>query len=761
MGFLILPILVSFTLGGDNASATASEPKPSHNAQAGPGLDHASWNGAMIVGPRGSLWGLRIGYLNENGNYVSDFNFYEQVLRAGPYAPDGSYAQVSTATLSLTWASNGKDEMLGKAEVLREGLTVIVEAYPAHDYPIRNQKADPSFPFYFKNPARFEVAAAETIVGTSPAIFTAAGDTMVNGGLAKFSNREERILGPEAGWDHFRLQAHPKPAAGGMGLVALDAAGAKIDTARIAFLKYEKLKRGDVIYVRAQAAANSVKAFPVTPKAVERRIQAARQTYEKGRLWGTGLFGKGAEPMCNEALWVRTYNPFEKTTWLTLGRYWQADGRYNVWGWDENCGAMIAAQFDAANASKNLVLAAGDERLGPLAAWSVYLRHPSEEMLAKVYPVYQKLYPPSDSALVRGGKGNGNVGKGMDDTPMRENWRNLGEMYSLDMSCMKAWSLEFLARMAAVLKRDDDANRYRAAHAELVQRINRTFWNEAEGIYRNRYISGAWPVTESPTSFYPWLAGAAAPEISERLLQKLLDPAKFWGEFVIVSLAKDDPQYGKQATEVGWDGKHLYPPYCYWRGNVWSPPTYMVYEGLKRSGQDEIAADYARKCINIWWKNWEPHGWTPENHHPETGMRSEMAHSHYIWGNLMPLIGIKELIDVEPWGPSGVLRFGSMSKEASSVHNWQWLGYRYDVSINNGTTTLHRDGKLRFKTEGGPCVVREFDPSRKDSSFLLSSQNELRLELYSPSSGLSYKKLVIPAGRYRIKPDAQSFVRLQ
>jgi hypothetical protein len=185
----------------------------------------------------------------------------------------------------------------------------------------------------------------------------------------------------------------------------------------------------------------------------------------------------------------------------------------------------------------------------------------------------------------------------------------------------------------------------------------------------------------------------------------------------------------------------------------------MVYEGLKRYGKDEIAAEYAKKCMNIWWKNWESRGWCPENHNPETGMRSEMAHSHYIWGNLMPLIGIKELIDVEPWGPPGVLRFGSMSKEASSVHNWQWLGHRYDVVITNCTTSLHRDGKLRFKAEGGPCVVREFNPNQKDSSFLISSKNELQLELYSPNSGLGCQKLVIPAGQHRIKPEAQPCVQ--
>jgi hypothetical protein len=237
---------------------------------------------------------------------------------------------------------------------------------------------------------------------------------------------------------------------------------------------------------------------------------------------------------------------------------------------------MIAAQFDAQNAFQNRRLAAGDERLGPLATCTVYAQHRSRAMLREVYPVNRKLYPPRDAELVRGiGDWNGNVGKGMDDTPMREHSRKLGEMDNLDKSCMKAWSLEFLERMAAELERWDDQQSYRLARQTLKQRINETFSNEEQGIYRNRYISGQWPVTEGPTGFYPWLTGAPTSGQSGNLLSKPQDPKKLWGEFVLVSLAKDDPQNGRQATEPGWDGRAPCPSFCYWRGNISAPSTYL------------------------------------------------------------------------------------------------------------------------------------------------------------------------------------------
>lgn len=46
--------------------------EPTDLIESGPSWDHASWNGAMLVGPRGSLWGVRFGYIADDGQYISD-----------------------------------------------------------------------------------------------------------------------------------------------------------------------------------------------------------------------------------------------------------------------------------------------------------------------------------------------------------------------------------------------------------------------------------------------------------------------------------------------------------------------------------------------------------------------------------------------------------------------------------------------------------------------------------------------------------------
>jgi len=408
------------------------------------------------------------------------------------------------------------------------------------------------------------------------------------------------------------------------------------------------------------------------------------------------------------------------------------DGGYNLWGWDENfCGA--AALVSEEIAEMNITLAAGDERIGPYACWYAFCLTENDDLLKKNNPVYRTLYPPHNSELVKGGSRNAGVGKGMDDTPMREHRRGLGEMYSLDMSCIKAWNLEILAKMASTLGIPEDTEQYAQSRQTIIQKINETFWNEEAGIYRNRYVSGEWPVTESPTSFYPWLAGAPTAEISKRLLASLLDESKFWGKFVIPSLSKDDPQYGKPADEE--HNGRIFPPYCYWRGAIWPPPNYLVYEGLKRARYDSVAAEFAAKTVTLWYENWIETGGFPENFNPQTGRKSEIAHKHQAWSVLFPMLGVKELIDVEIWSDLNTIRFGTLAEGKNELYNYAFRSHQYDLTIDPTQMILKRNNKPIFKAQPGRCVIRNFDPTGTKRSFEINTPTEQKIELYLNDGG--------------------------
>ena len=59
----------------------------------GPGLDYTTWNGALVIGPGHSLWGMRVGYL-KGDTLVTGQEITNEVARAGAYDSNRSYADL-------------------------------------------------------------------------------------------------------------------------------------------------------------------------------------------------------------------------------------------------------------------------------------------------------------------------------------------------------------------------------------------------------------------------------------------------------------------------------------------------------------------------------------------------------------------------------------------------------------------------------------------------------------------------------------------
>ena len=425
----------------------------------------------------------------------------------------------------------------------------------------------------------------------------------------------------------------------------------------------------------------------------------------------------------------------------------------------------VSAAIDEVGFVPNYYMAHGavsrDRSMPPLGAyliWKAQRARPDRAWLARVYPRLRRWH--SFWMKHRGGHGNGllawgsdNVAyefpqlvpynqklqftrqaaiyeSGLDNSPLFDGVAFNEQTCTLELDDIAlcsyyAMDCEALAQMAEFLGRKGDAARFRREYREMAERINQYLWDEEHGIYCNRHwgaptgprrrprgadatergrLSRRW----APTSFFPLIAGVAPPERAARLVREhLLNENEFWGQFVIPSIARNDPAYRDND---------------YWRGRIWGPLNFLVAEGLRRYRFDTEAAQLAQKSLDLFMRNWRADGGVYENYNAETGQGGDVwnAARLYHWGGLLAFSAMQELIDVEP---AGYLRFGSIHFPDAGLRNVRLGGDVYDVRLDAGVQ-VRRNGQpfLRCSTR---AIVR----------LPLGGSSDEPVELMAPAGG--------------------------
>ena len=187
-----------------------------------------------------------------------------------------------------------------------------------------------------------------------------------------------------------------------------------------------------------------------------------------------------------------------------------------------------------------------------------------------------------------------------------------------------------LADIAGVLGRREAVAELHARAAYYRERLN-LLWDDRTGIYRNLHTdTGQFSPHLSPTNFYPLFSGAVSPLRAVRMVREhLYNPAEFWGEWVVPSIARNDPAFADQR---------------YWRGKIWPPMNFLLYLGLRYSGCRQAASDLAEKSRHLLLREWREHGHVHENYSGDTGWGCDRDDSdrYYHWGGLL---GIMSLIE--------------------------------------------------------------------------------------------------------------------
>jgi len=415
---------------------------------------------------------------------------------------------------------------------------------------------------------------------------------------------------------------------------------------------------------------------------VDTFLDRAAANYAGTRASAVGEWGDFVAPIAENLNNSKLYSSVSRQVMHIVGRgdEWVADPDYPpIFCWDSFFNALLASLEDpraardtvrgaflyqtpegmVANVSgwsgpntRSGTMSIGNSQppVASLCIWKLHQRWPDRSFLTEIYPRLLKWHDwwPQHSdgnknGLLEWGSSTGifqeaRFGTGWDDSPQWEGVRMIGTQMNVDAVDLNSlWSMdaEYLSLIAAEIGETRDARRLREEHNEINGRMNRELWNEDVGTYCHRFWDedgtlGNFVTRLSPANFYPLICGAPDERRASRMVEILTDPNKFWGEWMVPTLPYDDPDWAKQE---------------YWKGHIWAPVNYLLWQGVQRYCSPQQKAQFSRRSVKLFMRNWLKNGTCNENYKSTDGSGDD--YPHYTWGALLCQIGIESLYSID------------------------------------------------------------------------------------------------------------------
>jgi len=512
------------------------------------------------------------------------------------------------------------------------------------------------------------------------------------------------------------------------------------------------------------------------PKTIDSALNEEKKAYEKKRLKVNGLYEGVAEAITNNLFWMVLYQNGYHRFYTPAGRGWifpRPDGQPDHWTifeWDSFFNSLELSlensrlAFDVVKAVLQTQYPNGNipnwrgrfggtpdrsqPPVGSFVVLKLFLKTGNRELLEFSYPYLLKWHnfwterkpgghfrrdgnadgllewgsdvdqvardvPPWEKEAT--GKQRAMWESGQDDLP---NWdvasynEHTGtlEMNCVDLNSLYALDAYCLAQIAKFLNRENEAAQFTAEYEKIKRLMNQVLWNEKEGFYFDRHWDGRFSSKKAAANFFPLIARIPDEEKALRMVKKLLNPEEFWGDFVLPTISRDDRAFKDQQ---------------YWRGTIWPPTNYLVYEGLKAYGFDLIAADFARKSTDLFLRQWKNYQLCPENFDSRTGEAGGQRYQS--WGPLFALIGVEEYLDVTPWEG---FRFGQLKlDQKGELQRLAILGRHYDLEVSPSRISLKEEGRELLRTNG-PAIFRHFLYTPSEVSFEIKSLDSRKVRIF-------------------------------
>jgi len=224
---------------------------------------------------------------------------------------------------------------------------------------------------------------------------------------------------------------------------------------------------------------------------------------------------------------------------------------------------------------------------------------------------------------------------GLDNSPMYkevgyDKEKNLMQLADVGLMSFYIADCRELAELARRIGRDEVVGELEARAGKYAASL-KTLWCEETGLFLNKRLdNGAFEHRLSPTHFYPLLAGVPTQAQAERMINEhFFNEKEFWGEWILPSIARNDP---------------MYPDQDYWRGRIWAPMNFLVYLGLCKYDLPKARKALVEKSEALLLKEWREHRHVHENYCGDTGMGcgsgKQNSDAFHHWGGLLGLISV-------------------------------------------------------------------------------------------------------------------------
>ena len=228
----------------------------------------------------------------------------------------------------------------------------------------------------------------------------------------------------------------------------------------------------------------------------------------------------------------------------------------------------------------------------------------------------------------------GSLESGMDNSPLYDDIpfdRNTSCLKLEDVGLTGLYIMDCtaLARIAELLGHSEDVQLLHERRDTAEQGMEQ-LWDEENGFYYNRRTdTGEFSRRIAPTNFYALFSDNVPRERLERILQEhYYNPEEFYGDWMLPSIARNDPAYTDQE---------------YWRGRVWAPLNFLVYLAFEQHGLKEACRDLAQKSAAVFLPEWQERRHVHENYNSITGEGCDVHSSDkfYHWGVLLAAIVLR------------------------------------------------------------------------------------------------------------------------